>query len=266
MHRDSKARWTDLNERNSAKIVIITKRLLNFTLLSEDFTRLKFENILHFTKMNSTPDLLMPSGPIPNHWFLLSDGDRGAYLKLRSRFYDEISKSKRGERIDIFIDRLNLVRAYLDRDESDKWKRCIVCGICFLESALAINIQQLRMLLGKCKSSINGSLQQLGYTAKPSTNEIDLELQQIVPIFKDDHAEFKKWTIRFGILPERIAAEMPYLKHAEEAQVIVPQKQQVSIDPDDAIRVIKCSFPCPIKLRYKMYDLFYDSISIQTEV
>lgn len=218
--------------------------------------------------MSPSPDLLMPSGPIPNHWFLLSDDDRSGYLELRSRFYDEISKSRRGERIEVFVDRLNLVREYIDREETDKWKRCIVCGITFLENALAINIQQLRMLLGKCKSSINGSLQQLGYTAKPSTREIDLELQQIVPIFGDDHAEFKKWTIRYGNLPEKIHAQMPYtLKNIDaSAEVKETFPPKIHMNADDAIRVVRYAFPCPIKLRYKMDYLFHDAIQIQAEV
>ncbi|OHT11656.1 hypothetical protein TRFO_03864 [Tritrichomonas foetus] len=175
--------------------------------------------------MSST---LSPSGGIPAHWEFLNDDDKAEYIAITTRFHEEIAKSKRGERIEVFVNRLKTIRDYINRDVNDQWKRILVCGIMFLNNALGINIQQLRLMMGKCKSSINGSLQQLGYMAKPSTHEIDQEITKKVPLLKDDHFELKKWTIRYGAFPEekekiRIEKHIPNKNNSRNANKNVNQ-------------------------------------------
>jgi hypothetical protein len=50
---------------------------------------------------------------------------------------------------------LTTVRNFVMWNETDDWKRALVCGICWLNADIAINTRQLRLLLSKCKSSIN---------------------------------------------------------------------------------------------------------------
>ena len=242
---------------------------------------------------------------MPFHWELLSDEDKAEYLSIKARFHDEIAKSKRGERIDVFVSRLKIIRDFIQKDNVDQWKRTMVCGIMFLNSALGINIQQLRLLLGKCKSSINGSLQQLGYVAKPSTHEIDQEITRKIPFLKDDHFELKKWTIRYGQFPDngvRIKPKEIAEKHHQQQQqqqqgLIKPvqnlppqmiplqmnmqqqpifiqqqpiignmyQSQQQKVSAQHVMHMVNTKFPCPAKCRHKLYDLIHSSISIQTE-
>jgi hypothetical protein len=57
-----------------------------------------------------------------------------------------------------------------------------------LPDGIAINVQQLRLLTGRSKSSINGSLQKIGYR---------VNLSSVLPAFLKDHSvEFRKWTVR----------------------------------------------------------------------
>jgi hypothetical protein len=106
---------------------------------------------------------------VPNHWGLISPEDQQEYITIRSRFQNAIAQSRRGERVNVFIQRLKVIRSFIGRELSAQWKRSTVSGILFLSSALIINIQQLRIILRKCKLSINGSLQQLSSVSKPST-------------------------------------------------------------------------------------------------
>lgn len=202
----------------------------------------------------------IPLDPLPNHWTLLTEGDQHDYLIMRSQFHEAIAKSRRGERIDVFVQRLKTIRAFISREPSTQWKRAIVCGVMFLNSALAINIQQLRILMGKCKSSINGSLQQLGYISKPSTHEIDQEMTKMIPLLKDDHSEMKKWTIRYGEFPEGRA-----MSPAPDAEMPVVVTSVNMCTADDMKKVVKLAFPCPAKCRHKFYDILH-SFPLQTDI
>lgn len=147
----------------------------------------------------------------PCHFELLSQADVKDYIIMRNNFSVEVNKSKKGERRESFINTLKIIRSYIERNDADDWKRSLVCGVIFLNgensifsqikvlsSAVAINIQQLRVLLGKCKSSINGSLQQLGYQSLPASpiGKLYEEVIRKVPYFQKDINELKKWTFR----------------------------------------------------------------------
>lgn len=214
-------------------------------------------------------------GAFPAHWEFLNESDKSEYIAIRTRFHDEIAKSKRGERIDVFVARLKIIRDYIEKEPNDQWKRIIVCGIMFLNDALGINIQQLRILMGKCKSSINGSLQQLGYIAKPPTHDIDQEITKKVPMLKDDHFQLKKWTIRFGKLPNNKETRLKTPVNHNQNKINQTVQNLSSNTPSqpsspittaqEVMTLVNTHFPCPAKCRHKYYDLIHTSISIQTE-
>jgi hypothetical protein len=59
-----------------------------------------------------------------------------------------------------------------------------------------VNTTQLKRLVFKCKSSINGSLKGLGcgvIVTDPSAGD---ELLKEIPYWRDNAAEFRRWTIR----------------------------------------------------------------------
>lgn len=217
----------------------------------------------------------IPPDGYPAHWEFLSEEDKSEYIGIRNKFHDEIAKSKRGERIDIFITRLKIIRNFIEREPNDQWKRIIVCGIMFLNDALGINIQQLRVLMGKCKSSINGSLQQLGYIAKPLTHDIDQEITKKVPLLKEDHFQLKKWTIRFGKFPDDKEIRLkPIVKNNQSnfkspaqniSTIVTSQPSSPITTAQEVMNIVNTHFPCPAKCRHKYYDLIHTSISIQTE-
>jgi hypothetical protein len=151
------------------------------------------------------------------------------------------------------MDGINKVRNFIERTQDDSWKRALVCGIFFLSDSLALNIRQLRLLIGKCKSSINGSLYRLGYAAQSSSRDGEQEFLSRLPVTLRDSLDLKTWTIRrtTEARPRRVPSPPP-------------PEPNVSVETEAVhVRVLK-TFPCPVKCRYKYMDIIHRSVSIQT--
>lgn len=132
----------------------------------------------------------------PQNWKLLNNADLRSYFDLQYQFQQETAKSPKGKRLDSFNEKLNKIKKFIEKGDGEDWKRSIVCGIFFsdLPNFLAIQIQQFKMLVGKCKSSINGSFQQLGYVAQPQLEQEFLSKK--IPLQFRNVTDFKKWSIR----------------------------------------------------------------------
>jgi hypothetical protein len=144
----------------------------------------------------------------PKYWDLLPDDDKAAYTRLKHEFsagaMRRASRSNGGDRFDGM---LAAIRAFAARDDENDWRRFLVCGLCWLEGAIAINTRQLRLLVPKCKSSINGSLQKLGYATNVSHSDSWKALFPRIPMLKDQFSELRQWTIRYaGGAPARADA------------------------------------------------------------
>jgi hypothetical protein len=68
--------------------------------------------------------------------------------------------------------------------------------MCFFDNSIAINNHQLRFLTSKCKSSINGLLQSMGYGTVPSGSDPARALAEFLPPVRGNFAELRKWTVR----------------------------------------------------------------------
>jgi hypothetical protein len=108
-------------------------------------------------------------------------------------------RNRRGKRLEGFSELLGSIRSFCIRNREDDWKRCLVCGVCWLPSGLAINNRQLSLLINKCKSSINGSLQKMGYSTLQSRTESTGALCDSIPLLRDNFNELREWTVRFFV-------------------------------------------------------------------
>jgi hypothetical protein len=135
----------------------------------------------------------------PQHWDLLNDTDKSIYLHLSAALSAPSSRNKRNKRADDFQQILEAIELFENWNEPDKWKRCLVCGICRIPNGIAVHTAQLKKLISKCKSSINGSLKCLGYDIVLPKASSCQELLNAIPQLQDHHGELRKWTIRmFG--------------------------------------------------------------------
>jgi hypothetical protein len=132
----------------------------------------------------------------PKFYDLLSLDDQELYNQLRSTFSSEFHRNRRGRRLADFRDMISSIRAFCIRNREDDWKRCLVCGVCWLPNGIAFNNRQLCVLSDKCKSSINGVLHQLGYSSTQSKLESHESLGEAMPILKNSFNELVEWTVR----------------------------------------------------------------------
>ena len=102
------------------------------------------------------------------------------------------NKYKRYKKYSSLIEIFNLIHFYCIHNDSDDWKRCLICGICWIDHDIAINIRQLSHLIGKCKSSINGTLSEMGYISFIFNDKFI----NYFPILKDRKFEAMQWNIR----------------------------------------------------------------------
>lgn len=133
---------------------------------------------------------------LPNYFDLLSIPDQNAYKKMRQELSSSSTKFKRYQRIKSLQDALTLIKTYCMRSDADDYKRCVVCGVCWMGWDIAINTRQLRLLINKCKSSINGALAKMGYSTVPIKGDASASLLDSIPLLKGNFAEQRMWTVR----------------------------------------------------------------------
>lgn len=108
----------------------------------------------------------------------------------------QYSKNIRNKRVENFTEIIDIIKRYCIRGQPDDWRRCLVCGVAWLHEGIAINTRQLRLLIFKCKSSINGSLHKMGFTVNIGRTEAANALVMAIPILKDNTNELRQWTVR----------------------------------------------------------------------
>jgi hypothetical protein len=143
--------------------------------------------------MTATP----PDGHAPRHWDLLSAGDKAVYLRICAALCAPSFRNRRNKRILDFKEVLDAIEVFENFNDGDRWKRCLVCGVCRMRHGLAVNVGQLKHIVFKCKSSINSSLKGLGYTVILAKTSLCSELLDALPYLRENPAELRKWTVRF---------------------------------------------------------------------
>lgn len=160
--------------------------------------------------MQVAPDLSRIT--LPNYWYLLSEADKYRYSCLRVRLSNPAFRNpKNNKKTDSFADIMDTIKHFCIRNDKDDWRRCLVCGICWMPEGIAINTRQLRQLVFKCKSSINGSLHKMGFTVNLGRSEAATAVSLAIPILKDNTNELRQWTVRQcdNRLPSPISPPQP---------------------------------------------------------
>ena len=132
----------------------------------------------------------------PQYFDLLSESDKQEYIELRDQLFDPKYKNRRNKSHEAFKEVVQSIEKFVVRNDGNDWKRSLVCGVIWLDKSIAINTHQLRLLVDKCKSSINGSFQDLGYKTVPTGADCAKELITKFPFMRNNFAELRQWTIR----------------------------------------------------------------------
>ena len=133
---------------------------------------------------------------LPKYFENLTKNDQLEYLKLRSLFSSKECRNNRGQRLNKFSEILKTIQNFCVKNDAYDPIRFLVCGICWIPNGIAINTRQLRLLIDKCKSSINGSLQRIGFSAVTMKDSSYQQLYEKIPQLKDKFKETREWSIR----------------------------------------------------------------------
>ncbi|KAK8891662.1 hypothetical protein M9Y10_028882 [Tritrichomonas musculus] len=131
----------------------------------------------------------------PKYWELLNSDDQHIYREMHQAITAPLSKKTC--RVDDFQEILDAINLFENINDDDKWKRCLVCGIFKVNDMIAVNICQLKSLIVKCKSSINGSLKKIGYGNIVKKSNVYELLFESIPYLKTNPSELRKWTMRY---------------------------------------------------------------------
>jgi hypothetical protein len=147
---------------------------------------------MHFNSM-TIPDPHL----IPEYWNQLSGDDKSEFLKLRANFRQGQKMSSKDRRVVTFRRELHMVRDYLERSSGNREARCIIAGVCFVGPYVCINTRQLKSFLSRCKSSINGSFQQLGFIALRTKSKAKNCVIAALPSLRNQQDMLRQWTVRW---------------------------------------------------------------------
>ena len=166
---------------------------------------------------------------IPLYWERLNESDQKEYLMLQSRFSSSSCKNRRNKSNETFASIIDSIHSYIFRGDGNEYNRSLVCGLIFLNQMVTIdkdkyknqevkkdyivtNTKQLKILLNKSKSSLNGSFHQIGYELTEDfednpffgdVSKLNKEIPtmpavigKLFPEFDNQYNIVRQWTIR----------------------------------------------------------------------
>jgi hypothetical protein len=119
-----------------------------------------------------------------------------------------------------FSEDLLMLLEFIERSPGGREDRAILVGLAFAGPYVCVNTRQLKALLGRCKSSINGSFHVLGYASmKSRASEC---LAAVLPSLMKELPLLRQWTVRCASenAPFCFASRYWPLPFAPEAVVI----------------------------------------------
>lgn len=134
--------------------------------------------------------------PIQQYWLRISPDDQREFFILHNHFMQAAKTVSKDRRVIAFRNELEAILKYVERSPERIEERSILTGICFCGPIIAINNRQLKFFSGRCKSSINGSFQQLGYAALKIKNKAKKCVSELLPSLSNSPQIIRQWTVR----------------------------------------------------------------------
>jgi hypothetical protein len=143
-------------------------------------------------------------------------------MRLSQRFFADqklsaLVRAGRERRQVIFMKEVLAVLQYIERSTENAEVRSIVTGLCFHGPFVCINTRALKGILCRCKSSINGLFQELGYGQWRARYDREFVLLAM-PSLKKDPGMLRQWTIR------QVAADSMFCFVSKIPRVELPDK------------------------------------------
>jgi hypothetical protein len=106
-------------------------------------------------------------------------------------------RNKRNQGLKTFVKHLGMIHAFVCRGDSGDGLRGIACGVEFCTGAFMINTNQLKMLMHRSKSCVNGCFQKMGYTVCRPAQDMGSIFARILPRdVRTGLLAVKQWCVR----------------------------------------------------------------------
>jgi hypothetical protein len=143
------------------------------------------------------PSRLGEFRPHPVFWERLPTDDKAEFIRLRNQLHQtQQTPPGKDPRVVNFRKELLTVLKFLERSESYREERCILAGIAFAGPFICVNTRLLKSFLGRCKSSINGGFQQMGYVAIKTKTKARACIVTVMRPLINDPGLLRQWTVR----------------------------------------------------------------------
>jgi hypothetical protein len=130
-------------------------------------------------------------------WIHLSVDDQLAFATLYHEFHHSEKITSKDRKTVMFHKDLITILNFLMRSPDNVQIRAIVTGVCFAGPVVIMDTRQLKLLVGRCKSSINGCFQNLGFVALRSKVKARLCVTTVLPCLQQSPALLRQWTARY---------------------------------------------------------------------
>jgi hypothetical protein len=172
-------------------------------------------------------------GTLPMFWNLIPSQDRPGYTMLRNELASKVCKHRRNEMRELNYQILQTVQHYIIGTDGGNCQRAMVCGFSWSGTTLVVNVRQLRVLLSKCKSSINAMFDSLGYCRPPDTPETRAMLEDCLPLLKGNFAELRQWSVRVPKnRPQPVPQAVPQPVPQAVAQEVLEARERPDFELD----------------------------------
>jgi hypothetical protein len=201
------------------------------------FVRVSLPHNSPVTVYRLTPQIMSETAGLPvpaSYWTLLSQEDRSEYIRLRNGFHHGQKISSKDRRTVTFGRELTIVLQFLERIPENLEARSVGAGVCFAGSVACVNTRQLKGFLKRCKSSINGSFQQLGYIALRTKSKARQCVTTVLPSLQNEPSILRQWTVRV------VSADAAFCFVSSFSHAILPE-----ITPDDLLEEAAPRPPAP---------------------
>jgi hypothetical protein len=126
---------------------------------------------------------------------ILPRPDRSVFLQLKEQLSAPETRFNRNSTLDTLKNQINSIRQFCIRHDAADWRRCLACGVCWLDDeSVAVNTHRLGWLIGKGKSTLNANLIMTNYNIiGPVAKEV---VEAAMPALKGSVGELRHWTVR----------------------------------------------------------------------
>lgn len=158
-----------------------------------------------------------------------------------------------------FQKQIMILKQYIESDESQAESRSIQCGIAFHNQCICVSIGNLKNTLGKCKSTVNNCLQQMGYKSIQSKSSANVILYEAIPSLKTS-GNARKWSVRTKSVPSitnkfSIEISKPLIIPSSKSNECLSLKTNFNIQTPQLVQT-----PIETEINYENNDFFINSL------